>query len=129
MTIEWIYRLHVICRDASLAAQLSALTFQEFPEVGPNNVSFPLVPVGGADNATATAWEFNAPVKQEYIDWLATLIANTPLPPGVLWWVRTDREDILQKRHDDENPTPRVFTVEDGRAECGLKPRRVSAYG
>lgn len=123
MTTEYIYRLHVICRDAAVAAQLSSLVYQQFPEVGPNNVGTPLVPVGGVDNATATAWEFNAPVRQEYIDWLATLIANTQLPSGVLWWVRSDRSDNLQKRHDDENPTPRVFTVDDGRAECEVKQR------
>lgn len=129
MATQYIHRLHVIVRIQQVAQQLSALVYAQFPEVGPDNVSTQLVNVADADNASAVAWEFNQVVRQEYIDWLATLVSGLQLPPGTLWWVRTDRQDNLQERHDNENPTPRVFTVEDGRAECGLKVRVIGRGG
>lgn len=126
MSTNYPYRLHVIVRSQQVAQQLSALVYQQFPEVGPDNVATQLVNATAADDATPVAWEFNAPVQQEYIDWLAALIVASPIPSNVLWWARTDRSDNLQKKNGVDE-SPRVFTVEDGRAECGLKLRVVPA--
>lgn len=129
MPTSYIYRLHVIVSSQQLAAALSASVYSQFPEVGPNNVGTELVPAGGNDDATATAWEFNAPVVQEYIDYLAAMVATLPSnQQAAITWVRTDRNDVLQKRWDDENPTPVVMTADAFRAERGVKLRRVSVY-
>ncbi len=122
MPSQYIYELHVIAPDG-IAQQLSALAYHLCSDVGPNNVSTPLVPVGGADDAAATHFCFSAPVKQSHVD--ALFGAGLGVTPGVKW-ARTDRDGILQKRWDNETPTPVPYSRDDLLAEAGLKLRVVN---
>jgi len=121
MPSQYIYELHVIAPDGT-AQQLWALAYQLCNDVGENNVSTPLVPVGGADDATATHYGFSAPVKQTHID--ALFGAGLGVTPGVKW-ARTDRDGVLQKRWDNETPTPVQYGFSELLAEAGLKLRVV----
>lgn len=117
---QYIYHLYVIA-TTQVAAQLSAAAYALCPDVGDNNVNTELNVNG--DDAAATYLMFSAPVTQAHIDALfGAGLGNTP---GVKWW-RTDRDGVLQKRYDDENPSPVQFTLDDALAECGLKLRVVS---
>lgn len=123
--MDEIHVLHVVVRSQAKAAALSEMAYAEFSEIGPNNVGTELVPVGGADDADATAWLFSAPVKQSYIDWLAGIgySASNTVDPDVAW-ARTDRDGTVRKRSGDENPEPITLDCEGFLAENGFKVRR-----
>lgn len=123
--MDEIHVLHVVVRSQAKATALSEMAYQQFPEIGPNNVGTELVPVGGADDATATAWLFSAPVKQAYIDWLAAIgySASDAVDPDVTW-CRTDREGTVTKRSGDESPEPIKLDCAGFLAENGFKVRR-----
>ena len=104
---NYIYQLHVIAPDG-VAQQLSAAAFALCPDVGENNVSQPLNANG--DDAEATHFGFSAPVTQAHID--ALFGAGLGSTSGILW-VRTDRKGLLQKRYDDENPLPIIYSFND----------------
>ena len=126
MATQFIHHLHVVVRSHQKAVALSAAAHARFEEIGPNNVSQELVPVGGADDADATAWLFSAPVKQEYVDWLANDMhysASDAVDPDVTW-ARTDRDGTVRKRSGDENPEPIVLNCAGFLAENGYKVRR-----
>lgn len=122
MPTQYIYLLHVTAPDRT-AQQLSALAYQLCPDVGPNNVSIPLVPVGGANDAAETHYAFSQCVKQTHVD--ALFGAGLGVTPGVKW-ARTDRDGILQKRWDNETPEAVPYSFADLLAEAGLKLRVVS---
>lgn len=125
MSTKFTHQLHVVAYSKALADQLSAEVEAAFPEVGPNNVSCELVAANADETGTATAWEFNAPVKPEYIAWLDNRIKQ--LPPQakslIKWW-RKDRDQKVQRRHDNDKPQAAKFTDDDGRAEAGVKLRK-----
>jgi hypothetical protein len=127
MVTQFIHVLHCLVRSQAKATALSAMAYAEFSEIGPNNVGTELVPVGGADDATPTAWLFSAPVKQSYIEWLAAIgySAGDAVDPDVTW-CRTDRDGTVRKRSGDENPEPIVLDCEGFLAENGFKVRRES---
>lgn len=125
MASKFTHQLQVIVFSKALADQLSAEVEAAFPEVGPNNVSTPLVPSGGADDATATAWQFTAPVKPEYIAWLDNRIKQLPAQAkGLVKWWRKDRGDNIERRHDSDKPVRAKFTDDDARSEAGVKVRK-----
>ena len=103
------------------------MAFDEFPEIGSGNVSTPLVPASGPEDASPVAWLFSAPVKQAYIDWLASIgySASDAVDPDVTW-CRTGRDGTVRKRSGDENPQPITLDVYGFLAECGVKLRRES---
>ena len=119
MPTQYIYLLHVTAPDGT-AQQLSALAYQLCSDVGPGNVSIPLVPVAGADDATPTHYGFSQCVTQAHID--ALFGAGLGVTPGVKW-ARTDRDGVLQKRWDNETPTPVQYGFSELLAEAGLKLR------
>ena len=121
MPTQYIYLLHVTAPDGT-AQQLSALAYQLCSDVGPGNVSIPLVPVAGADDATPTHYGFSQCVTQAHID--ALFGAGLGVTPGVKW-ARTDRDGVLQKRWDNETPTPVQYGFSELLAEAGLKLRVV----
>ena len=123
-TTAYTHQLHVVVYSKALADQLSAEVFAAFPEVGPNNVACELVAANADEKSTVTAWEFSAPVKPQYIEWLDNRIKQ--LPPKakslIKWW-RKDRSGMLQKRWDNETPEAVAYSFADLLAECGLKLR------
>lgn len=119
MATKYIHQLTVICNPTT-ALQLSSYAYALCPDVGENNVSTELNANG--DDAAATYMLFSAPVTQAHID--ALFGAGLGVTPGVRWW-RTDRSGVLEKRYDNETPTPVQFTLDDALAECGLKLRKV----
>lgn len=125
MATKYTHHLHVIVYSKALADQLSAEVQAAFPEAGPNNVSCELVASNADETSTATAWEFSAPVKPEYITWLDNRIKQ--LPPQakslIKWW-RKDRQGNVQRRHDNDNPQAAKCSDEDGRSEAGVKLRK-----
>lgn len=125
MPTHYTHQLHVVVYSKALADQLSAEVFAAFPEVGPNNVACELVAANADEKSTATAWEFNAPVKPEYIAWLDNRIKQ--LPPQVKslikWW-RKDRSDNVERKRDNDKPVKAKFTDSDGRAEAAVKLRK-----
>lgn len=131
MATEFIHHLHVVVRSQAKAVALSAAAYAEFPEVGPNNVGTEVVPVGGADDATATAWLGSFPAKQKYIDWLANDMhysASDTVDPDVTW-CRTDRDGTVRKRSGDEHPEPIILDCKGFLAENGFKVRRPKVEG
>lgn len=121
MPTQYIYLLHVVAPDG-VAQQLSALAYQLCEDVGPDNVSIPLVPAAGDDDATPSHFGFSQCVKQTHID--ALFGAGLGDTPGVKW-ARTDRDGVLQKRWDNETPTPVQYGFSELLAEAGLKLRVV----
>lgn len=119
MPTSYIFLLHVIA-PLGVAQALSDAAFALCPDVGPNNVSAPLVPSDGPDDAEATHYGFSSPVTQQHID--ALFGAELGGTPGVVW-ARTDRSGTLQKRWDNETPEPVPYTMMDLLFEAGLKPR------
>lgn len=121
----YIHHLHCLVRSQAKAVVLSAMAYSQFPEIGQNNVGTPLVPIDGPDDATATAWMFSAPVKQEYIDWLAAIgySAGDAVDPDVTW-CRTDRDGTVRKRSGNEDPEPITLDFDGFLAEGGLKVYR-----
>ena len=121
------YELHVIVASKPIAESLSAAVYAQFPEVGPNNVNVALVPNNGPSDATVTAWEFAAPVTQEYIDWLAAMMDASPsqVKSAVKWW-RTDRNGILQKTDEGDVAEPRSYDISEGRSVCGVQLFRIT---
>lgn len=124
-TTDFTRSLHVVVYSKALADQLSAEVFAAFPEVGPNNVAREMVASGADEKSTATAWEFTAPVKPQYIEWLDNRIKQ--LPPQakslIKWW-RKDRSDNVERKHGNDNPAKAKFTDDDGRAEAAVKMRK-----
>lgn len=116
---SYIYQLFVIAPDG-IAQALSTEAYSLCPDVGPNNVNLALNTLG--DSSEATHYAFSAPVKQEHID--ALFDAGLGDTPEILW-ARTDRNGILQKRHDNESPAPISFSFEDLLDEAGLKLQRL----
>lgn len=125
MATKYTHQLHVVVYSKALAEQLSAEVQTAFPEVGPNNVSCELVASNADEKSTATAYEFSAPVKPEYIAWLDNRIKQ--LPPQakslIKWW-RKDRSDNVERKHDNDKPVKAKFTDGDGRAEAAVKLRK-----
>ena len=125
MATKYTHQLHVVVYSKALAEQLSAEVEAAFPEVGPNNVACELVASNADETGSATAWEFSAPVKPEYIAWLDNRIKQ--LPPQakslIKWW-RKDRGDNVERRHDNDKPAKAKFTNGDGRSEAGVKLRK-----
>lgn len=125
MATKYTHQLHVVVYSKALAEQLSAEVEAAFPEVGPGNVACELVAANADEKSTATAWEFNAPVKPEYIAWLDNRIKQ--LPPQVKslikWW-RKDRSDNVERKRDNDKPVKAKFTDSDGRAEAAVKLRK-----
>ena len=125
MASQYIHHLHVVVSSKALADQLSAEVQAAFPEVGPNNVACELVAANADETGIATAWEFNAPVKPEYITWLDNRIKQ--LPPKakslIKWW-RKDRSDNVERKYDNDKPVKAKFTDDDGRSEAGVKLRK-----
>lgn len=125
MTTQFTHQLHVVVYSKALAEQLSAEVQAAFPEVGLGNVNCELVASNADEKSTATAWEFSAPVKPEYITWLDSRIKQ--LPPQakslIKWW-RKDRQGNIQRRHDNDNPQAAKFSDGDGRNEAGVKLRK-----
>lgn len=128
METKYTHQLHVIVYSNALAEQLSAEVEAAFQEVGPNNVACELVASNVDETSDASAWEFSAPVKPEYIAWLDNRIKQ--LPPQakslIKWW-RKDRSDNVERRHDNDKPTKAKFTDGDGRNEAGVKLRKPPA--
>lgn len=125
MPTHYTHQLHVVVYSKALAEQLSAEVFAAFPEVGPNNVACELVAANADEKSTATVWEFNAPVKPEYIAWLDARIKQLPPKAKALikWW-RKDRNDNVERKHDNDKPVKAKFTDADGRADAGVKLRK-----
>ena len=125
MPTHYTHQLHVVVYSKALAEQLSAEVFAAFPEVGPNNVACELVAANADEKSTATVWEFNAPVKPEYIAWLDARIKQLPPKAKALikWW-RKDRSDNVERKHDNDKPVKAKFTDADGRADAGVKLRK-----
>jgi hypothetical protein len=125
MATKFTHQLHVVVYSKALAEQLSVEVEAAFPEVGPNNVACELVAANADEKSTATAWEFSAPVKPAYIEWLDSRIKQ--LPPQakslVKWW-RKDRSNNVERRHDNDKPVKAKFTDDDGRAEAAVKLRK-----
>ena len=125
MKTKYTHQLHVVVYSKALADTLSAEVEAAFPEVGPNNVACELVASNADETSTATAWEFSAPVKPEYIAWLDARIKQ--LPPQakslIKWW-RKDRSDNVQRRHDNDRPAKTKLTDADSRVEAGVKLRK-----
>lgn len=128
MPTQYTHQLHVVVYSKALAEQLSAEVQAAFPEVGPNNVACELVASGADEKSTATAWEFSAPVKPEYIAWLDARIKQLPAGAKSLikWW-RKDRGNNLERNHYNDKPAKAKFTDSDGRAEAGVKLRKPPA--
>lgn len=125
MATQYTHQLHVVVYSKVLAEQLSAEVEAAFPEVGPNNVACELVASNADEKSTATAYEFSAPVKPEYIAWLDNRIKQ--LPPQakslIKWW-RKDRGDNVERKHDNDKPVKAKFTDGDGRVEAAVKLRK-----
>lgn len=125
MPTQYTHQLHVVVYSKALAEQLSAEVQAAFPEVGPNNVACELVASNAAEDSPASAYQFSAPVKPEYIAWLDARIRQ--LPPQakslIKWW-RKDRSDNVERKHDNDKPVKAKFTDGDGRAEAGVKLRK-----
>lgn len=114
--------LHVTAPDG-VAQQLSAMAYQLCPDVGPNNVSIPLVTIAGADDAAATQFGFSQCVTQSHVN--ALFGAGLGTTPGVKW-ARTDRDGVLQKWSKEEPPPENLkYSFDDLLAEAGLKLRVV----
>jgi len=122
MATQYVFMLHVVAPNG-VAQAISDAAFALCPDVGPNNVSTPIVSSDGADDAEPTHFGFSAPVKQSHID--ALFGAGLGVTPGVRWW-RTDRAGVLQKQWDDETPEPVAFGAADALAAMGLKRRVVA---
>lgn len=134
MATEFIYRLIVIANannggyEGSNAQMLSNVAEQLFAgtpdDIGPDNVSIPLVAANGPDDGTIAAYMFDQYVKPIHSDTLANNGLNAPLPG--LYWARVGRESgLLERRNGNDAPTPVPFTAADLLAEAGLKLRVV----
>jgi hypothetical protein len=135
MATQFIHRLIVLANannggyEGSNAQMLSNVAEQLFvgtpDDIGPDNVSIPLVAANGPDDGTIVAYMFDQYVKPIHSDTLANNGLNAPLPG--LYWARIGRESgLLERRNGNDAPEAVPFTAADLLAEAGLKLRVVT---
>lgn len=120
---KYTYTLYVIAL-AEEAQAISANVQALIPDVGPDNVSIPLIPADGEDDAEPTHFAFCNHVRQTDID---TLFGHGFGSLPNLIWARVERfTKILQKRNGNETPDPVVMTFSDFLQESNLKIKQIS---
>lgn len=120
--MKYPFMLFIIA-PIEMAQAISDQVQSLIPDIGPNNVDTPLIPLNGLDDAEPTHACFLKPVRQSDIDTLFNQGLGTT--PGLIW-ARTDRAGNLQKTNESEEPTPRKLTASTFLEENGLRIKRTT---